>query len=208
MTRSATVATWFGVAAAAGAGAGPPVTFATLRDRAQALEGLTAFLDKYVGACDDPFTRPDCEKNAARARKEMDGHLYYLILDDRAQSMVRPAAFDIRQNQYRLDVTPYFESGGRALTDGAPKSQDDQGRPRMALVPLWAKLPVGETPMNLERLFKTGNVKVQLVFKPLGVWKLLRKDKKGHIEGVKAKFVAIRLTDARTGYEIAVRLRE
>jgi hypothetical protein len=62
--------------------------------------------------------------------------------------------------------------------------------------------------MDLERLFRTGNVRVQIIFKPQGIWTLLRRDRKGTIEGVKAKFVAIRLSDARTGDEIAVRIRE
>ncbi len=183
--------------------------WAKVRDKATPLEGLSAFLERYVGACADPFSRAECLSNAKRAREEMEGKLYYLILDDRAASMIRPAAFDIRESQYRLDLTPYFEAGGRALTDGVPRSQDDQGRPRMPLTPIWAKLPLGSTPMDLERLFRTGNVKVHLVFKPFGVWKMARKDnKKESIEGVKAKFVAVRLTDARSGDEIALRIKE
>jgi hypothetical protein len=182
--------------------------FSKLRDRAKSLDGLGPFLDKYIGNCEDPFTKVECMKNAAHARQEMEGKLFYLILDERAVSMIHPAAFDPNESQYRLDLTPYFEADGRSLTDGAPKSQDDQGRPRLPILPIWAKLQTA-TPMDVERLFRTGNVKIQLIFKPLGVWKLPRKDKKGEmIEGVKARFVAIRLSDTRSAEEIAVRIRE
>ncbi len=182
--------------------------FSKLRDRAKPLDGLGAFLDKYIGNCEDPFTKIECQKNAARARQEMEGKLYYLILGDRAVSMIHPAAFNPKENQYQLDLTPFFEADGRALTNGSPKSQDEEGRPRLPIMAIWAKLPEHTTPMDLERLFRTQNVKVQLVFKPLGVWKLPRKDKKGTIEGVKAKFVGVRLSDARSGDEIAVRIQE
>lgn len=181
--------------------------FGKLRDRAKALEGLGPFLDKYIGNCEDPFTKAECMKNAAQARREMEGKLFYIMLDDQAASMIRPAAFDPKEAEYRLDLTPYFEADGRALTDGAPKSQDEQGRPRMPILPIRAKL-VAATPMDLERLFRTGNVKMQLIFKPQGVWKMQRKDKKGTIEGVKSRFAGIRLTDARTNEEIAVLIRE
>ncbi|MFI5388018.1 MAG: DUF6066 family protein [Fimbriimonadales bacterium] len=182
--------------------------FAKIRDRAKQLTGLGPFLDRYIGHCDDPFSKVECLRNAANARHETEGKLQYLILDDRAAEMIHPAAFDPKENQYRLDMTPYFEADGRSLTEGTPKSQDEQGRPRVALLPIWAKLPEGATPMDLERLFRTGNVRVQIIFKPLGIWKMPRRDKIGTIEGVKARFVAIRLSDARTGDEIAMRIRE
>jgi len=191
----------------AGVAVGAEDAFAKLRDRAKQLTGLGPFLDRYIGHCDDPFSKAECLRNAARARQEAEGKLQYLILDDRASEMVHPAAFDPKENQYRLDMTPYFEADGRSLTEGSPKSQDEEGRPRVALLPIWAKLQ-DATPMDVERLFRTGNVRVQIVFKPLGVWTMRRRNKKGTIEGVKAKFVAIRLSDARTGEEIAVRVRE
>jgi hypothetical protein len=60
-------------------------------------------------------------------------------------------------------------------------------------------------PMDLERLVRTQNLKIHLVFKPLGLWSLPGKGNE-KLQGVKAKFLAVRLTDARSGDEVALKI--
>ena len=190
-----------------GALADIPQTFAKLRDRSQPLDSLSSFLERYVGTCTDLLTRAECQANAKRARAEMTGKSYYLILDESATRMLRPGTFDPRTRKYRLDLTPFFDAGGLALTDGAPLGQDGEGRPRIPLMPLYAELAPDQFPMDLERLLRTNNVKVHIVFKPTGTWSLPSKGGQSY-EGVKAKFLAVRLTNARNGDEIALRVKD
>jgi len=44
------------------------------------------------------------------------------------------------------------------------------------------------------------------VFTPERAWKLRRKGEPGDVEGVAARFLAVRVVDARTGREIASRI--
>jgi hypothetical protein len=182
-----------------------PTAFAKLRDRAQPVESLSAFVDRFVGNCPDMLERATCRANAKKARREMTGKLYYVILDDAASRMLRAGPYNPATRQFQIDLTPFFDAGGLALTDGAPKGQDEAGRPRIPLMPLLASLPPDWMPMDMERLLRTQNVRIHLVFKPLDLWSLPSKDGKERIEGVKTKFLAVRLTDARTGDDLALR---
>src|SRR5262245_35485824 len=112
-----------------------PAGFAKWRDRARPIDGLSSFFDYYIGNCGDLFGRPQCEDAAATRRTAMEGQLFYVILDEEAKSSIRPVAFDVNRGQYRIDLTPYFEASGRALTDGEPKSQDENGKPRVRIIP-------------------------------------------------------------------------
>lgn len=183
-----------------------PKDFAEARDRAKPLDGLTAFLDRYIGNCDDPFEKSTCQGNVKKARGEMDGKSYYLILDDGASKMLRPGGYNPNTQEFRFDLTPFFDGGGRALTHGAPNGQDAEGRVRLPIIPLFAKLPLDWMPMDMERLLRTGNVKLQIIFKPQGVWMLKGKDGRTTQEGVKAKFLGVRLTHARNGTDLAYKM--
>jgi hypothetical protein len=44
---------------------------------------------------------------------------------------------------------------------------------------------------------------MEVLFRPQGTWKLKRKGEPGFYEGVKARFLGIRLLESRTGREIA-----
>jgi hypothetical protein len=102
-------------------------------------------------------------------------------------------------------LTPFFESAGLALTHGQPSKLDGEGRPVIPLIRMQSVLPEAVTPMDVDRVFRTGNVRMQIIFKPLGLWKLPRHDKKGaFVEGVKGQLLAVRLSESRTGTDIAV----
>ncbi len=177
--------------------------FAKLRDRARPVASLTTFLDKYVGDCSKE--ERECSGNVRKARAEMDAETHYLILEDGVAQLMRPAGFNPNTREFKIDLTPFFEAGGRALTEGAPKGQDAQGRPRIPLMTLVAQVPNSWMPMDMDRLLRTGNVKVQLVFKTQGVWSLPgRRGEK--LEGVKAKMLAVRLTNRRNGDQLALYL--
>ncbi len=182
-----------------------PPEFAKLRDAAESLDSLTSFLDKYVGECGASLEKRECEANAKKVRAELTGKSFHVILGDAASRMIQAGSFNPATRQYKLQLTPFFEGNGLALTEGAPVGQDANGNPRVPLMPLDVQLPNDWMPMDMDRMIRTGNLKIHLVFRPLGIWTLPGKGKE-KLQGVKAKFVALRLTNARTGDEVALRV--
>lgn len=182
-------------AAPATAGGG----YASVRSGAERVDSLAVFLERYVGSCKDPYTRAECEKNVAALRRGVDGKLLVVRIDG-ASELVRARSDGDR---YRIDVTPFFDGGGLALTHGTP-TLDAQGRPIIGLVVLEGALPAGKSDLDFLSPFRTGNVELEVVFKVQGTWKLKRRDG-GSYEGVKARFLGIRLVDPRTGAEVASR---
>lgn len=176
--------------------------FDALRSRAERLDSLGAFLERYVGGCRDVFTRTDCERNVASARRAVHGKILVARVADGAAELVRARADGGR---FRIDVTPFIDGGGFALTHGAPASQDASGRPLIGLVVLHGELPPGTGDLEFHSPFRTGNVEMEIVFEAQGTWKMRRRDG-GHYEGVRARFLGLRLVDPRTGAEIASRV--
>ena len=185
-----------------------PKAFANLRDAAQPVESLTAFLSRFVGTCTDIEERAACLTNARKARNELVGKSFYVILDRDSTRMFKGGSFNPANREYTIEMTPFFEAGGLGLTNGEPKGQDSEGRPRIQIEPILMTLPVDVLPMDMERLLRTQNVKVHLVFKPLGLWSLPAKSGGPKMDGVNAKFLAVRLTNARDGEDLALRLEK
>lgn len=184
-----------------------PAAFVKLRDRSQPVESLTAFLERFVGSCSSlTESSATCMANARKARAELSGRLFYLILDTNSAQMLTAGPYNPATRQIRLDLTPFFEAGGLALTDGEPTGQDTHGQPRIQRMPLMVTLPDDWMPMDMERLLRSQNIRIHLVFKALGIWNMPNKSGGNKMEGVKAKFLAVRLTNARTGDEIALRV--
>jgi len=173
-----------------------------LRSRAERLDSLGAFLDRYVGGCRDVFTRADCERNVATARRAVQGKLLVARVTEGAAEIVRARTDGSR---YRIDVTPFIDGGGLALTHGAPATRDAAGRPVIGLVVLQGALPPGTGDLEFFSPFRTGNVEVEVVFEAQGTWRMPRRDG-GQYEGVRARFLGLRLVDPRTGAEIASRV--
>jgi hypothetical protein len=192
------------VAAAAALLASPALatSFDDLAARAQRLDSLEPFLARYVGRCADRFERATCTKNAAAARKEISGKTFAVRVPDAAQ-LVRPS---LEHGSFVLLVTPFVDGGGGiALTHGAPTRQDASGHPLVSLVPVRGKLPPGTLEMEFQTPFRTGAIELDVVFRPEKPWKLKRKGEPGDVEGVAARFLGVRVLDARTGKEIASR---
>jgi hypothetical protein len=177
-------------------------TFDEVAAKAQKVEALEPFLARYVGRCTDRFEKATCEKNVAAARKAVNGKAFAVRVPD-AAALIRP---QIEGDKFMLLFTPFIDGGGGyALTHGAPKQQDEAGRPVVALVVLKGKLPPGTLEMEFQRPFRSGAVELELVFAPEKAWKMKRKGEPGDLEGVAARFLGVRVLDARSGKEIASR---
>jgi hypothetical protein len=188
--------------------AAPPLAsadgrFAALRDHAQRLDSLGPFLERYVGSCRDAFTRADCEQNVRRVRRGLTGSVFSASVAEQTLDLVKPHR---TRSGYRFVVTPFIDGGGLALTNGQPHSQDAAGHPLINFIVLEGALPDGMDELALESALRTGRVEMEVLFRPEGTWKLKRKGEPGFYEGVRAKFLGIRLVESRTGAEIASRM--
>jgi hypothetical protein len=152
-----------------------------------------------VGRCKDTPERRICEANVAAERRAFAGKTFTVRISD-AASLVRPR---IEREGFLLLVTPFVDGGGLALTNGAPARQDPEGHPLVDLIPISGKLPPGTLDLEFHGPFRTGAIELEIVFRPERTWKLPRKGERGSMEGVAARFLGIRVLDARTGTEIA-----
>ena len=184
-----------GAARATAAAAG----FEALATGAERLESLEPFLSRFVGRCTDVYQRATCEANVAAARRAVQGKTFAVRIPD-AASLVRP---QLEGERFLLLVTPFVDGGGYALTHGAPARQDAAGHPLIGLIPIRGKVPPGTMDLEFQGPFRTGAIDLEIVFRPEKTWRLPRKGEAGSMEGVAARFLAIRVLDARTGAEIA-----
>lgn len=175
--------------------------FDRLAQGAERVESLEAFLSRYVGHCTDPYERRICESNVAAARREVTGKTFAVRVSD-AASLVRA---QLRDGGYLVLVTPFVDGGGLALTNGEPRRQDAEGHPLIGLIPIEGRLPPGTLDMEFESPFRSGSVEMEILFRPERTWRLKRKGS-GFYEGVAARFLGVKLLDARTGNEIASRV--
>jgi hypothetical protein len=173
--------------------------FTEVAQGAERLESLEPFLARYIGRCKDPLERRACEANVAAARRAVAGKTFTVRVTD-AASLVQPR---LEGQGFLLLVTPFVDGGGLALTHGAPARQDGAGRPIVGLIPIRGKLPPGTLDLEFQGPFRTGAIELEIVFRPEKTWKLPRKGEPGSLEGVAARFLAIRVLDGRTGNEIA-----
>ena len=177
-------------------------SFDDLAARAQRVDALEPFLARYIGRCTDVYERATCQKNVAAARKEVAGKIFAVRISD-AATLVRPS---LDGDRFTLLLTPFVDGGGYALTHGAPQRQDSAGHPVLALMPIKGRLPPGMMEMEFQGPFRTGAVELEIVFTPEKTWKLKRKGEPGDMEGVAARFLGVRVLDARSGKEIASRV--
>ncbi len=175
--------------------------FAAAASGAERLETLEPFLARYVGRCTDVYERRTCEANVAASRRAVSGKTFAVRVPD-AAALVHPR---LQGEKFVLLVTPFVDGGGLALSNGAPLRQDPQGNPLVGLIPISRKLRPGTMELEFQGPFRTGAIELEIVFKPERTWKLPRREG-GSYQGVAARFVAIRVLDARTGAEIAARV--
>ncbi|HZY05480.1 MAG TPA: DUF6066 family protein [Anaeromyxobacteraceae bacterium] len=175
--------------------------FTALVQHAQRLQSLPGFLERFVGACKDPFERRTCEQNVRQSRRVYEGKT--LVTTVSAAELLRAESDG---SHFRIVLTPFIDGGGGyALTHGEPVGQDPAGRPRIGFVVLHGDLPPGMGEMEFRSPFRTGFVEMEVVFRAEGTWKMRRRDG-GYYEGVRARFLGVRLLDQRTGGEIASRV--
>ncbi|HTP28720.1 MAG TPA: DUF6066 family protein [Anaeromyxobacteraceae bacterium] len=174
--------------------------FQSLRDGAHRLDNLSSFLERYLGSCKDEQTRSECERELRSLRRNLDREIYLTSIAEQTLEIVRPERV---HGGYRFVVTPFIDGGGIALTHGAPRRQDAAGRPLIDFVVLDGKLPPGMDEMALESALRTGRLELEIVFRPEGIWRLKRKGQPGFYEGVKSRFLGLRLLDSRSGAQIA-----
>lgn len=176
--------------------------FQALAGGAEKIQSLETFLARYIGRCTDVYERRSCEANVAAARRAFAGKKLAVRVTD-AAPLVQPK---LEGDRFLLLVTPFVDGGGLALTHGAPSSQDRQGNPRIGFIPIRGRLPPGTLDMEFQGPFRTGAIELEIVFRPERTWKMPRRGEGGSYEGVAARFLGIRVLDARTGNEIAARV--
>lgn len=174
-------------------------SFDDLAGKAQKVDALEPFLARYIGRCTDRYEKATCEKNVAAARREVAGKAFAVRVSD-AAGLVRPS---LEGDRFTLLLTPFVDGGGYALTHGAPSRQDAEGRPVVGLIAIKGRLAPGTMEMEFQGPFRTGAVELEIVFTPEKAWRLRRKGEAGDMEGVAARFLGVRVLDARSGKEIA-----
>lgn len=177
--------------------------FARLRDAAEPLGGLSAFLNRFIGECGDLFASPDCRSRADEFRKAYRGKKMYMIVTEDVATMVSAGAYEPNTGDFNINIVPFFAGGKYALTHGTPKKTDAQGNPIMPLLSVSGTTPQGYNGGMFSRLFSARGVRVQVVFTPLDIWSLT-KPGGGKIYGVSSRIEAILLTEGRTGYELGL----
>lgn len=175
--------------------------FVAAAAKAERLEDLRIFLGKYVGKCTDPIERRTCEANVAAFRKAAAGKTFVVRVNEASQ-VIRTQP---KTDRVVLLLTPFIDGGGYALTRGEPRRQDADGNPLMDLVPLEVALPPGMMEMEFLSPFRSGAIDLELVFRPDRAWKLKRKGEPGSFEGLAARFLALRVLNARDDSEIAAK---
>jgi hypothetical protein len=177
--------------------------FARLRDAAEPLGGLSAFLSRYIGQCADVFASSDCRTKADAVRKNYKGKKLYMIVDEDVATMVSPGPYDPVTGDFVVNILPFFPANNYALSHGTPKKTNSMGNPVLPLLTVTAQAPKEWNGQYFSRLFTSQGVRVQVVFTPLDIWSLDR-PKGGKIYGVSARMEAILLTEGRTGVEMGL----
>jgi hypothetical protein len=175
--------------------------FAAAAAKAERLDDLRIFLGNYVGSCTDPFERRACEGRVSAFRKGVGAKAFVVRVTDASQ-VVRTQP---RGDRVLLLLTPFIDGGGYALSRGEPRRQDAEGNPLVDLVPIEVRLPPGMMEMEFLSPFRSGAIELELVFRPDRAWKMKRKGEPGSYEGLAARFLALRILNARDDSEIAAK---
>lgn len=175
--------------------------FAQLRDNAEPLASVGAFVDKYVGDCLSPMLGGrDCEKNAEGIRRAANGKKYYLIITEGTSNVLQMGEVDVRSGRFILNLTPFFAGSNSAVTHGAPSKIDANGNVVLPFIRIESVLPDGWNPGMMGRQVQAQALRIQVVFTVLDLWTLPKKG--GKLKGVKARFDAVVVTDGRTGTQV------
>lgn len=178
--------------------------FAKLRDGAEPLGGLSAFVDKYVGDCASKLMGgADCTAQAELFRQGASGKKYYVIFNEETASVLQMGPMKSNDGAFVLNLVPFFPAAGSALSHGAPLKTDAQGNPQLPFIRIDGQLPEGWSPPMMIRQVNAQAMRIQVVFTPLGLWSLPKKGG-GSIKGIKARFDAVRVTVGRSGEQVGL----
>lgn len=177
--------------------------FAKLRDQAEPLGALSAFIEKYVGDCGSKMMGGgECEKNAEIFRQGATGKKLYMIITEETSQVLSMAEVK-RDGEFVLNLTPFFPASGMALTNGAPTKTDAEGNPVMSFIRIESNMPEGWNPAMMSRQVQAQALRLQIVFTPQGTWSLPKKGG-GTIKGIKAKFDAVLVSVGRSGELVGI----
>lgn len=166
----------------------------TQRGDAELVRNLGRFLEQYLGDCesDDPaFDKKGCEAAALGVQKEYRNKVLRLELDD-VRDQLHLATFDQKRGAYRLHLVPFFGERALAMSVGKPKRVNEEGQPVLDNVPIWVKLPDGQPELIFRRSLERGQVRLELLLKPRGAYRLKRKGD-SDIRGADVALVGLRL---------------
>lgn len=173
--------------------------FAKLRDQAEAMGALSAFIEKYVGDCQSKLLGGgECEKNAEVFRQGATGKKFYMIITEETSGVLQMGEVKVNNGSFVLNLVPFFAASGSAITHGAPSKTDADGNPVMPFIRIDSQMPDGWNPGMMARQVQSQALRLQIVFTPQGVWSLPKKGG-GTMKGVKAKFDAVLVTVGRSG---------
>ena len=173
--------------------------FAELRDKSDRFEGsFAAFLDRFVGECNDPLEASTCKQASAEFRKKVKGKKFYFIIGEDQVSNLSAGSYNPSRNEFTVNLTPFFPAGGYALTQGAPKKTDANGNPVFPFLPIKVKLPPDFSPQRFARTIGNKEVRMQLVFTPQATWAIAKRGG-GKLEGVQAQLEGVVLSLASSG---------
>lgn len=178
--------------------------FATLRDNAEPLASVGAFVDKYVGDClSAVLGGGECEKSADAFRRAANGKQYYMIVTETTAGVMQLGEVNMRDGTFILNLTPFFAGSNSAITHGAPVKTDAAGNPIMPFIRIEGKIPDGWNAGLLTRQVQGQALRLQIVFTPQGLWTLPKKGG-GQIKGIKSRFDGVLVTVGRTGETVGL----
>lgn len=178
--------------------------FAKLRDQAEAMGAVSAFVEKYVGDCASKMLGGgECEKNAEVFRQGATGKKFYMIITEETSGVLQMGEVKVRDGNFVLNLVPFFAASGSAITHGAPSKTDADGNPVMPFIRIDSQMPEGWNPAMMARQVQSQALRLQIVFTPQGVWTLPKKGG-GTMKGVKARFDAVLVTVGRSGDQVGL----
>ena len=179
--------------------------FAKLRDAADPIQSLGAFIDKYLGDdCGSVLEGGgDCKKTAEAYRRQANTKKYYMLITEDSANMLSLGAYSPGTSDVTINLTPIFPGSSSAVTGGTPTHTDPNGNPVMPFVQMRGTLPDGWNAQMMGRMLQAGGMKMQVVFTPQGQWALSKKGG-GTMKGVKAHIDAVLVTVGRTGEQVAI----
>lgn len=165
--------------------------------KAERITNLGRFLEEYVGECESTeptFDRAGCETRAQQTRSEYRGRTLVVEVGD-ASERVAFGGWDERRGAYRLLLTPFFSERALGLSVGKPRLSGS-GAPVVKNIPIWVPRPKDEPDFGFRRQLERGMVRLELVVRPQGAWRLRGKGD-ATVRGAEVSLLGIRVYASR-----------